>query len=90
METPFADSRGAGFRRGDLIVCYPDEILHDAATRMLRNDIGRLPVVSRNDAHRLVGYLGRANLMTARLRQLDEEHLRERGLRTVRAVDASP
>ena len=67
----------------DLIVCYPDEILHDAATRMLRNDIGRLPVVSRNDAHRLVGYLGRANLMTARLRQLDEEQLRERGSRTV-------
>jgi CBS domain-containing protein len=46
---------------------------------MLRNDIGRLPVVSRNDARRLVGYLGRANLMTARLQQLDEEHLRERG-----------
>lgn len=63
----------------DLIITYPDEILHDAVTKMLRNDIGRLPVVSRQDHHRLVGYLGRANLMTARLRQLDEEHVRERG-----------
>jgi len=63
----------------ELIVTYPDEVLHDAVNKMLRNDIGRLPVVSREDRHRLVGYLGRANLMTARLRQLDEEHLRERG-----------
>jgi H+/Cl- antiporter ClcA/CBS domain-containing protein len=63
----------------DLIVTYPDEILYDAVTKMLRNDIGRLPVVSRRDHSRLVGYLGRANLMEARLRQLDEEHVRERG-----------
>jgi H+/Cl- antiporter ClcA len=63
----------------DLIVTYPDEILHDAVTKMLRNDIGRLPVVSRQDHHHLIGYLGRANLMAARLRQLDEEHVRERG-----------
>jgi CBS domain-containing protein len=63
----------------DLIITYPDEILHDAVTKMLRHDIGRLPVVSRQDHHRLVGYLGRANLMAARLRQLDEEHVRERG-----------
>src|ERR1051325_8966682 len=63
----------------DLIITYPDEILYDAVTKMLRNDIGRLPVVSRRDHSHLVGYLGRANLMEARLRQLDEEHVRERG-----------
>jgi CBS domain-containing protein len=63
----------------DLIITYPDEILYDAVTKMLRNDIGRLPVVSRQDHSHLVGYLGRANLMEARLRQLDEEHVRERG-----------
>jgi chloride channel protein, CIC family len=63
----------------DLIITYPDEILHDAVTKMLRHDIGRLPVVSRQNRHQLVGYLGRANLMAARLRQLDEEHVRERG-----------
>ena len=66
----------------DLVITYPDEILHEAVTKMLRHDIGRLPVVSRHDHHHLVGYLGRANLMAARLRQLDEEHVRERGSNT--------
>lgn len=63
----------------DLIVAYPDEILNEAVTKMLRNDIGRLPVVNREDSHQLVGYIGRANLMLARQRQLDEEHVRTRG-----------
>jgi H+/Cl- antiporter ClcA len=64
----------------DLIVTYADEILRDAVTKMLRNDIGRLPVVNRRDHRHLVGYLSRANLMEARLRQLEDEHVRERGL----------
>ena len=64
-----------------LIVAHPDEILHEAVTKMLRSNIGRLPVVSREDSRRLVGYLSRANLMEARLRQHEEEHFRERGLR---------
>jgi chloride channel protein, CIC family len=64
----------------DLIVAYPDELLYDAVTRMLSNNIGRLPVVSRQNSQRLIGYLGRANLMAARMRQLEEEHFRERGL----------
>jgi len=59
----------------DLIVAFPDEVLHEAATKMLRNNVGRLPVVSRRDSHRIVGYLGRSNLMTAHLRQLEEEHI---------------
>jgi chloride channel protein, CIC family len=62
-----------------LIVAYPDEILHDAVTKMVRNDIGRLPVVSRNEPHHVVGYLGRAAVMTARLRRVEEEHDREPG-----------
>ncbi len=47
----------------DLIVTFPDETLYEAATKMLRNDIGRLPVVSRQNSRRMVGYLGRSNLM---------------------------
>lgn len=64
----------------DPIVAYPDELLHEALTKMLRNNIGRLPVVSRQNSQHLIGYLGRANLMAARARQLEEEHFRERGL----------
>ena len=62
-----------------LIVTYPDEILHEAVTRMVRHDIGRLPVVRRKDPRQLVGYLGRASIMTARLRRHEEEHNREAG-----------
>jgi len=63
----------------NLIVTYPDELLHDAAAKMLRNNIGRLPVVERDDPQRVVGYLGRPGIMAARLRRLEEEHVREPG-----------
>ncbi len=67
----------AGSRK--VIVTYPDETLHEAAAKMLRNTIGRLPVVDRKDPRRVVGYLGRPGIMAARLRRLDEEHVREPG-----------
>ncbi|HLI64258.1 MAG TPA: chloride channel protein, partial [Terriglobales bacterium] len=63
----------------NLVLAYPDEILYDAAARMLRANIGRLPVVSRDDPTRIVGYLGRSEVMAARLRRLDEEYVREPG-----------
>jgi CIC family chloride channel protein len=63
----------------DVVVTYPDEMLHDASTKMLRNNIGRLPVVDRSDPGKVVGYLGRPGIMAARLRRLDEEHVREPG-----------
>ena len=63
----------------NLIVAYPDEVLHEAVTRMVRNDIGRLPVVERDDKRKVLGYLGRASVMTARLRRLEEEQDREVG-----------
>jgi len=61
------------------IVAYPDELLSDAVARMLSRDIGRLPVVAREDPSRVVGYLGRAGVMSARVRLYEEENLRERG-----------
>lgn len=63
----------------NLIVAFPDEILHEAVTRMVRHDIGRLPVVRRDNPRKLMGYLGRASIMTARLRRHEEEHHREAG-----------
>jgi len=62
-----------------LIVTYRDELLDDAITKMLRNDVGRLPVVERANPAKLVGYLGRANVLKARVKQIDEENVRERG-----------
>ncbi len=63
----------------NLVVTHPEEVLYDAAARMLRSNVGRLPVVSREDSKRLVGYLGRSGVMAARLRRLEEESVREPG-----------
>ena len=63
----------------ELIVAYPDETLHDAALRMVRNGVGRLPVVTRGRKHTLVGYLGRGELLSARLTQYQDDHVREPG-----------
>jgi len=61
------------------IVAYPDETVSDAVNRMVRHNIGRLPVVSREDPDRLVGWLGRAHAMRARLRRIEDEHVRDSG-----------
>jgi chloride channel protein, CIC family len=63
----------------DLVVAFPDEMISEASDKMLRNDIGRLPVVERSDPRKLAGYLGRNGVMAARLRRLHEEHVREPG-----------
>jgi CBS domain-containing protein len=62
-----------------LVVCYPDENVFDAMTRMLRNDIGRLPVISREDSRHLIGYVSRSSVMSAWGTHLDNESLREHG-----------
>ena len=61
------------------IVAFANESLYDAATRMLQRNIGRLPVVERVEPTRLVGYLGRSGILSARIRVLEEEHIREQG-----------
>lgn len=64
----------------ELVITYPDELLQDALTKMVQHDVGRLPVVSRADPRHLVGYLGRADIMAAHLRHLEDEQEREAGL----------
>jgi CBS domain-containing protein len=71
----------------NLIVAYEDETLHDAIARMLRHDVGRLPVVDRANEKRVVGYFGRASIMAARARYHREEQLRERGLRKTELIE---
>ena len=63
----------------EVVVCYPDELLHDAIAKMLRHGVGRLPVVARNEPDRLVGYLGRGEVLAARMRHHEEEESRNQG-----------
>jgi H+/Cl- antiporter ClcA len=62
-----------------LVVTYPDETVHEAMMKLLVNSVGRLPVVRRETPHTLVGYLGRAEVLAARSRRHEEEHVREPG-----------
>ncbi|HEX5608297.1 MAG TPA: chloride channel protein [Candidatus Binatia bacterium] len=62
----------------NVIVTYADELLYEAVSKMVHNNIGRLPVVSRRDPRRIVGYIGRSNLMAGRLRHFEDEYVRER------------
>jgi CBS domain-containing protein len=62
-----------------LVVAYSDERVFDAMTKMLENNIGRLPVVDRKDAQELKGYINRANVMESWRGHLNEESVRDRG-----------
>jgi chloride channel protein, CIC family len=62
-----------------LVVTYPDELISEAAAKMLQFEVGRLPVVDHGDEHRVLGYLNRAAIMAARMRRLRDEHMREQG-----------
>jgi H+/Cl- antiporter ClcA/CBS domain-containing protein len=56
-----------------LVVAHPKESLHDAIHKLLVNDIGRLPVVDPSEPSRLVGWLSRRAILSARWKILDEE-----------------
>lgn len=62
-----------------LIVTHPDERVFDAVTKMLDNNIGRLPVVDRKAPQKMVGYINRANVMGSWRGHLHEESVREHG-----------
>lgn len=65
-----------------------DELLRDAVVKMLSNNVGRLPVVSAEDESRLVGYVDRTSVMSARMRWYEEEHVRERHLSLGKALSS--
>ena len=71
-----------GSRR--LVVTHPDELLEEATAKMIAHDIGRLPVVDRDDPSRLVGLLGRAGVIAVWLHATRDEHARDSGWLTGR------
>lgn len=63
----------------DVVTTHAEEPLNVALATMLKRNVGRLPVVDPSDRTRVVGYLGRAAILSARMRWLHEEQHRERG-----------
>ncbi len=56
-----------------LVVGYPGETLHDAIHKLLVHDVGRLPVVDPDDPSRLLGFLSRSAILSARWKAIKEE-----------------
>jgi H+/Cl- antiporter ClcA/CBS domain-containing protein len=70
-----------------LVVAHADESVFDAVTKMLENNIGRLPVVDRADLQKMVGYINRANVMGSWRGHLHAESVREHGwLKNLRSI----
>ncbi len=53
-------------------VVFLDNSLREAADHMVRENIGRLPVVSREDKRKVVGFITRSDLLRAHERRLKE------------------
>jgi CBS domain-containing protein len=79
VERGDADEPISAVMTADPVCAYPDEPLHDAVERMHGSDVGRLPVVDRGNPRKLLGYLGRASVLSARRLRWHENHEPERG-----------
>lgn len=62
----------------DPIVAYTDELVADATERMASNQIGRLPVVERDNPGNILGYLSRASILEGRTQYFKNVSEKER------------
>jgi CIC family chloride channel protein len=84
-------------RRPPAIV-FGDSSLREATDHMVREGVGRLPVVTRSDPERVIAILTRSDLVTAQSRRLDAERRgdprytwrRRRPSTRVRPAEAAP
>ncbi|HEX5400359.1 MAG TPA: chloride channel protein [Verrucomicrobiae bacterium] len=74
----------------NLVVTFPDEPLHTALDKMLNRGVGRLPVVEHDNQTKVVGYLGRAAILSARMKIHEEENIRQKGWALRQTDKANP
>ena len=60
-----------------LVVCFEDSTLREAADLMVAQGVGRLPVVTRGAPRRVLGMLSRSDLLAAHERRLHEADVPE-------------
>jgi CIC family chloride channel protein len=95
IEHATGDTAGEACTR-EVEVAFPDETLNMALRRMSRRDVGRLPVVAREDPRKLLGILRRADVihaydiaLTRRVAQRHQEHAVKLDALTPAHVDVS-
>ena len=65
-------------------VVFDDSSLRDAADHMARENVGRLPVVARDEPDRVIGIVTRSDVIAAHARRLEGERLNEPHYKLVR------
>jgi CIC family chloride channel protein len=80
LSTPGRTKLGSLVRRPPAVV-YEDLSLRDAADHMVRENVGRLPVVERQNPRKVIGILTRSDLLSAHARRLDEDVTESRFVR---------
>ncbi len=66
------------------VVIFEDNSVREAADHMVREGVGRLPVVSRADPRRVVGLISRSDLLSAHARRLTAADKAEQSFSPVR------
>jgi chloride channel protein, CIC family len=61
-------------------VVFEDSTLRETADHMVREHVGRLPVVSRDEPGKIVGIITRSDLLAAHARRLEETHQKKRSI----------
>jgi H+/Cl- antiporter ClcA len=65
-------------------VAFADNTLREAADHMVRERVGRLPVVERDAPRTVVGIISRSDLLAAHEPRLEAAHVAERGIKRLR------
>jgi CIC family chloride channel protein len=71
-----ADSEVQKIMTTDIIVCFPNESLKTALHKMAKRNIGRIPVVTRENREHLIGIMTRKSLINAYNYALDRINVR--------------
>ena len=66
------ERRAGELLRRPPVVVYDDTTLRQAADHMVRHDLGRLPVMSREDPGQVVGIITRSDILSGYRRRIDE------------------
>jgi CBS domain-containing protein len=72
------------------VVVFDDSSLRDAVDQMARENVGRLPVVARDEPDRVIGIVTRSDVIAAHTSWLDGERPREPKYRLVRGRRVVP
>ncbi len=62
-------------------VIFEDNTLSEANELMVREGVGRLPVVDHDNQRKLVGIISRRDIMSANHRRIEQEYESQRGIR---------